>query len=161
MDSSDIFSTSIYAALTYTTLNLLIWVFYPAVTSVLWQGFLGRIVALRWPEFVQSKDIKRYSFIMENRNAVVVKLGLSPVPFLSMMHWLWNGFAIAVFFCVFPKETMLSILIAWFMVWVTYRMITLGFSPSNYRRVDTIFSAFRELLLCLSLIFSMKTVGLL
>lgn len=159
MNSSEIFAVSCYAALTYTTFNLLIWVFYPTLTSIFWQGCLGKIIALRWPDFTQSNDINRYSFMMENRNGIVVKLGLSPIPFFQMLHWLWNGFSIAVFFCIFPRETVFGLIIVGLMVWVTYRMITIGFSPSNYKRVDTIFSSGRELLFFMSLLYSMKVVG--
>lgn len=161
MDSSEIFTTAIYVATIYSTLNILIWVFYPTVTGILWQGVLGNFIASRWPNYSQSKEISRYSFMMEGRKGIVLKLGLYPAPIFELFHWIRDGFSIAVFFCIFPNDLMAALMVTSLMVWFTYRMITVGFSPSNFVRVDRFFASGREFLFMGALVYALASAGLL
>lgn len=160
MDRADILVASLQTATIYSILNVLIWIFYPTVTSILWQGYLGRFIASRWPQYVQAQDINRYSFMIAEGRAVVLRIGLVPAPFMELTKWLRDGFLYGVLFCLIGESVMTSLLVSMIMVWIFLKMIVLSFSPRNFIFVDRMFDSARSVLMMGALVYGLSYAGL-
>lgn len=161
MDSADILAAALQTATIYSILNVLIWVFYPTVTSILWQGYLGRFVLRYWPQYVQAQDMNRYSFLIADGRAVVLRIGLVPAPLVELGRWLRDGFLVAVLFCLLGNNPMLGVLALYITSWIIVKMIVLQFSPPNYVFVDKSFDTVRSALMIGSLLYGLSFAGLL
>src|SRR5690606_37773017 len=156
MNTIDPFTAGIQVATIFSSLTLFIVVLYPALAGIVWQMFLGRL----WPQYAQSKYDSRYSFRLEDRKGMILRLRLFPPPVSQFLIAVLSGFSLGMFFCQ-SREEISALLSFVLVVWFCYRLFIVSILPKHFIRVDFLFKYGKEVAIVAALFYALQSAGLL